>query len=45
MADILASLGEIFGLVFLICAIGLIPLYIYLRAKGVLGEPAGEILE
>jgi hypothetical protein len=46
MPVILSILEEILGLVFMLLLIGIpIGLYIWLRARGTLGDPAGEALE
>jgi hypothetical protein len=42
----LSILGDILGLVFILSLIGIpIGLYIWLRARGTLGDPAGEAFE
>lgn len=46
MPVVLSILGEILGMVFVLLLLGIpIGLYIWLRARGTLGDPAGEALE
>ena len=45
MVAILALFGDLLGIAFLLLVVSVIGLYIYLRAKGILGEPAGKTLE
>jgi hypothetical protein len=46
MPVVLSILGELLGMVFVLFLIGIpVGLYIWLRARGTLGDPAGEALE